>query len=68
MRRAVVLTTSVKTLPVAVTVLMGLAPSMGPAAGAAVVPAMMAHLGQIVISSLVVARWQGQERRAAKAA
>lgn len=62
-RRAVILTASVKTLPVAVTVLAGLGPALGPMAGVAVVPCMMAHLSQILIDSSLVARWQAEERR-----
>ena len=60
-RRAVVLTASVKTLPVAVAVLASLAPALGAAAGVAVVPCMMAHLAQIVIDSALVARWKAAD-------
>jgi sodium/bile acid cotransporter 7 len=66
-RRAVILVGSVKTLPVAVSVLASLGPALGPMAGVAVVPAMSAHLSQIIIDSMLVARWQAQDR-AAKAA
>jgi hypothetical protein len=61
-RRAVVLTASVKTLPVAVAVLSALGPGLGPAAGAAVLPVVIAHLAQIWIDSVLVARWLAKER------
>lgn len=64
-RRAVILTSSVKTLPVAITVLASLGPALGPAAGLAVVPAMMAHLSQILIDSTLVARWRAADAAAA---
>jgi predicted Na+-dependent transporter len=61
LRRAVVLTASVKTLPVAITVLASLGPALGPAAGLAVVPCMTAHLSQIIIDSALVARWRAAD-------
>ncbi|KAI8472893.1 MAG: putative sodium bile acid cotransporter [Monoraphidium minutum] len=67
LRRALVLTSSVKTLPVAVAVLAGIGPALGPAAGVAVIPALMAHLGQIVIDSVLVARWRAADAAAAAA-
>jgi hypothetical protein len=67
-RRAVLLVSSVKTLPVAVTVLGGLAGLLGEATvGAAVVPCVLAHLGQILWDSLMVARMvDGDARQAAQ--
>ncbi|GBF95580.1 sodium metabolite cotransporter, chloroplastic-like [Raphidocelis subcapitata] len=65
LRRALILTASVKTLPVAVAVLASLGPAIGPAAGLAVVPCMLAHLSQIVIDSALVARWKAQDAAAA---
>jgi sodium/bile acid cotransporter 7 len=61
-RRAVVLVSSVKTLPVAVTVLGKLSPLLGEAAvGLAVVPCVFAHLGQIVWDSLMVSKWKAAD-------
>jgi sodium/bile acid cotransporter 7 len=57
-RRAVLLVSSVKTLPVAVTVCSKLAPVLGDAmVGTAVVPCVLAHLGQIVFDSIMVSQW-----------
>jgi sodium/bile acid cotransporter 7 len=57
-RRAVLLVSSVKTLPVAVTVCSKLAPVLGDAmVGIAVVPCVLAHLGQIIFDSIMVSRW-----------
>jgi len=42
-------------------VLAALGPSLGPMAGVAVVPCMMAHLSQILIDSTIVARWRGEK-------
>lgn len=68
-RRAVLLVSSVKTLPVAVTVLGKLAPVLGEAAvGVAVVPCVLAHLGQIVWDSLMVSRMKQQDEASAAAA
>lgn len=61
-QRAVILTASVKTLPVAVAVFASLAPVLGNMLGVALVPAMMAHLSQILIDSAIVARWQAEDR------
>eukprot|EP00775_Hariotina_reticulata_P005264 gene5264-5499_t len=61
-QRAVVLVSSVKTLPVAVTVLGKLSPVLGEAAvGLAVVPCVFAHLGQIVWDSLMVSKWKAAD-------
>lgn len=68
-RRAVLLVSSVKTLPVAVTVLGKLAPVLGEAAvGIAVVPCVLAHLGQIIWDSLMVSHIKQADDRAAAAA
>jgi sodium/bile acid cotransporter 7 len=67
-RRALILTASVKTLPVAVTVLSKLGPLLGGMVGVAVVPCVLAHLSQIIIDSVMVSRWKSrdaQKRRAA---
>lgn len=68
-RRAVLLVSSVKTLPVAVTVLGKLAPVLGEATvGIAVVPCVLAHLGQIIWDSLMVSHIKQADDRAAAAA
>lgn len=56
-RRACVLVGSQKTLPIAVTVLNGLAPQVGGAVGLAVIPCVVSHLSQIVIDSVLVSHW-----------
>lgn len=66
-QQAVVLTTSVKTLPVAVTVLSKLGPVLGDAVGVAVVPCVLAHLGQTLMDSILVSIWLARKRREAKA-
>jgi len=66
-RKAVILCTSEKTLPVAVAVVNQLsAAGAGAAAGFAVVPCILAHLLQIAIDSAVVSRWNKKD--AAKSA
>lgn len=68
-RRAVLLVSSVKTLPVAVTVLGKLAPVLGEGVvGVAVVPCVLAHLGQIVWDSLMVSGMKQRDEEAAAAA
>ena len=67
-RKAVILATAQKTLPIAVAVLGKLEASLGPAVGIAVIPAVMAHLLQTVIDSLLVARWNQQEAQQAASA
>ncbi|GBF92238.1 sodium metabolite cotransporter, chloroplastic-like [Raphidocelis subcapitata] len=67
-RRAVVLTASSKTLPVAAAVFASLAPALGPAAGVALAPAVMAHLTQIFIDSWLASRWVEEDAAAAAAA
>ncbi|GAB4824062.1 hypothetical protein N2152v2_011108 [Parachlorella kessleri] len=67
-RKAVILATAQKTLPIAVAVLGKLEASLGPAVGIAVIPAVMAHLLQTVIDSLLVARWNQQEAAQAASA
>lgn len=65
-RRAVLLVSSVKTLPVAVTVCSKLAPVLGDAmVGIAVVPCVLAHLAQIVFDSVMVSRWMAADKAAA---
>lgn len=62
-QRAVILVTSQKTLPVAVTVLSQLAAAgVAPgAAGLAAIPAVIAHLVQILIDSVLASRWQAAD-------
>ena len=64
-RKAVVLCTSQKTLPVAVAVLAQLGPSLGAGVGFAVIPCVAAHLIQTVVDSALVARWNRREAAAA---
>ena len=63
-RKAVILVTSEKTLPVAVAVL-GSMTSIGAAVGLAVVPCVLAHMIQIAIDSAMVSRWNKREAAAA---
>ena len=56
-RRACVLVGSQKTLPIAVTVLNGLAPQIGGSVGLAVIPCVVSHLVQIVMDSMLVSQW-----------
>jgi sodium/bile acid cotransporter 7 len=57
-RQAVVLLTSQKTLPVAVTIIGKLGASMGDAAaGCASMTVVIAHLSQIIVSSSLVSWW-----------
>ncbi|DBA85369.1 TPA: hypothetical protein ACH3X2_006048 [Trebouxia sp. C0005] len=60
-RRACILVGSQKTLPIAVTVLTGLAPQIGGAVGLAVIPCVVSHLVQIVIDSMLVSQWLKQQ-------
>lgn len=60
-RRACVLVGSQKTLPIAVTVLNGLAPQIGGSVGLAVIPCVVSHLVQIVMDSMLVSRWLKQD-------
>ncbi|DBA98420.1 TPA: hypothetical protein ACH3X3_012432 [Trebouxia sp. C0006] len=60
-RRACILVGSQKTLPIAVTVLHGLAPQIGGAVGLAVIPCVVSHLVQIVIDSMLVSLWLKQD-------
>lgn len=60
-RKAVVLASSMKTLPVAVAVLTQLSGTLGAAVGFAVIPCILAHLVQTVFDSAVVARWNARE-------
>lgn len=68
-QRAVILVTSQKTLPVAVTVLSQLAAAgVAPgAAGLAAIPAVIAHLVQILIDSVLASRWQAADAARDKA-
>lgn len=61
--RAVVLVTSSKTLPIAVTVLSQLSAMLGSGIGLAVVPCVVAHLGQIIWDSLLVSSWVRKDRK-----
>lgn len=65
-RKAVILCTSEKTLPVAVAVVNQLS-AAGAAAGFAVVPCILAHLLQIAIDSAVVSSWNKKDADAAAA-
>jgi sodium/bile acid cotransporter 7 len=56
-RKAVVLCSSQKTLPVAVAVLSQLSGLLGSGAGVAVIPCVLTHLLQTVIDSVLVAQW-----------
>jgi solute carrier family 10 (sodium/bile acid cotransporter), member 7 len=58
----VVLVASQKTLPVAVTVLNQLAPSVAGVVGLAVVPVVASHLLQILADSLLVSHWLAIDR------
>jgi len=60
-RRACILVGSQKTLPIAVTVLNGLAPQIGGAVGLAVIPCVVSHLVQIVMDSMLVSLWLKQD-------
>lgn len=62
-RRAVILLSSQKTLLMSVTVLASLSNLLGGAMGFAVVPCVLSHLGQIVVDSVLVARWMRQDER-----
>ena len=65
-RRAGVLVASVKTLPVAVTVLSKLGPVIGEGlVGVAVIPCVLAHLGQILVDSVMVSQWLRTDAKAA---
>lgn len=64
-RRAVVLCASQKTLPVAVTILHQLSGVLGGAVGLAVIPCVVSHMAQIVVDSMIVARWVKQDAAAA---
>lgn len=60
-RKAVLLSTSEKTLPVAVAVLTSLSTITGAAVGLAVIPCVFAHLMQIAIDSWLVSSWNKRE-------
>lgn len=60
-RKAVVLASAQKTLPVAVAVLGQLSGVLGAATGFAVIPCVIAHLVQTVFDSALVARWNARE-------
>ncbi len=66
-RRACILVGSQKTLPIAVTVLNGLAPQIGGAVGLAVIPCVVSHLVQIVMDSMLVSLWLKQDTGNAQA-
>ncbi|GBF96502.1 hypothetical protein Rsub_09844 [Raphidocelis subcapitata] len=62
-RRAVIIASSVKTLPVAVTVLTKLGPLLGEAAvGVAMLPVVLYQLVQIMWESVMVSRWLAGDR------
>ena len=60
-RKAVVLAASMKTIPVAVAVITQLSDVLGPGAGFAVLPCVLAHLLQTMFASAVVGRWNRRE-------
>ena len=63
-QQAVVILTSQRTLPVAVTVLDRLSGVVGEAAvGIAAMAAVIAHLSQIVVGSILVPWWMGTRDR-----
>ena len=66
-RKATIITSSQKTLPVAMTVLLSLPASFGDQ-GLMAIPIVVAHLMQIVIDAILAARWavQQQARDAAR--
>lgn len=61
-RKAVLLSTSEKTLPVAVAVLTSLTSIAGAGVGLAVIPCVFAHLMQIAIDSWLVSEWNKNEK------
>jgi len=64
-RRAIVISTSVKTLPVAVTVLTKLGPALGEAVvGIAMLPVVFYQLTQIMWESVMVSQWLAADSRA----
>lgn len=62
-RRAIILVASQKTLPIAVTVLNGLANLLKGPIGLAVIPCVTAHLSQILVDSLLVSFWRRSDQR-----
>lgn len=62
-RKAVVLCTSEKALPVTVAVLSQLTAAGGAAVGLAVIPCVMAHMLQIVSDSALVSWWNKRDAR-----
>lgn len=60
-RKAVVLSSTMKTLPVAVAVLTQLSGVLGASVGFAVIPCILAHLIQTIFASAVVSRWNARE-------
>eukprot|EP00884_Botryococcus_braunii_P020326 jgi/Botrbrau1/6978/Bobra.0165s0014.1 len=63
-RRALVLVTSQKTLPIAATVLSQLAGVLPGPVGLAVIPCIAAHIEQILFDSMLVAHWLKSDRDA----
>lgn len=65
MRRALIIAGSVKTLPVAVTVLTKLGPALGEGVvGVAMLPVVSYQLTQILFESLLVSRWLAGDKAA----
>ena len=62
-RSAVVIASSQKTLPVAMTVLLSLPPSFGDP-GLTAIPVVVAHFVQIIIDAVLAAHWAGQQQAA----
>lgn len=60
-RKAVVLASSMKTIPVAVAVITQLSSVLGPGVGFAVLPCVLAHLLQTMLASALVGRWNRRE-------
>lgn len=65
LQRAVVLVASQKTLPIAVAVLAQLATFIEGPMGLATIPCVAAHLGQIVIDSMLITSWMNKDRQLA---
>ncbi|CAG9461058.1 unnamed protein product [Pedinophyceae sp. YPF-701] len=61
-KRAIILTCSQKTLPVAVTTITQLGAQMGFVAGLAVIPCVFSHFAQILIDSFVVSKWNNDDK------
>ena len=61
LRRAVVLASSQKTLPVAIAVLGQMGSVIGSAVGLASIPCVLAHLTQVIVDSFLVSWWKAND-------